>query len=168
MMLHGKHYKGINMNKIEIPYYQTLTPEHVVLDYNGTIAKDGQLKSDVKRLLPALCERYTVHVITADTFGSVKAQMEGFNVIVTVLQTDNHTAEKAAYIDVLGKRSCVAIGNGNNDMKMLTNAILGIAVIGDEGCATPTLLQSDISCTTIEDALMLLLNEKRLIATLRR
>ena len=156
------------MNKIEIPYYKTLTLTQVVLDYNGTIAKDGQLKEEVKDLLPALCEHYTVHVITADTFGSVKAQTEGFNVVVKVLQTDNHTAEKAAYVDGLGKEYCVAVGNGNNDMQMLENAMLGIAIIGDEGCATRTLLHSDISCSNIADVLALLLNEKRLIATLRR
>ena len=156
------------MKKIEIPYYKTLILEHVVLDYNGTIAKDGVLKEEVKTLLPELCETYTVHVITADTFGSVKAQMEGFDVVVKVLQTDNHTAEKAAYVDVLGKESCVAMGNGNNDASMLQNSILGIAIVGDEGCATPTLLQSDISCIEIADALALLLNEKRLIATLRK
>ena len=156
------------MKTIEIPYYKTLKLEHVVLDYNGTIAQDGQLKVEVKALLPRLCEEYTVHVITADTFGSVKVQMKNFHVTVTVLQTDNHTAEKAAYIDGLGKINSVAVGNGNNDSQMLKNAILGIAIIGDEGCATPTLLQSDITCHGIEDALMLLLNEKRLIATLRK
>jgi len=167
-MLQQDLHKAYLVKTIEIPYYKTLQLEHVVLDYNGTIAKDGQLKVEVKTLLPTLCEGYTVHVITADTFGSVKAQMEGFNVTVTVLQTDNHTAEKAAYIDRLGKINCVAIGNGNNDSNMLQNAILGIAIIGDEGCATPTLLQSDISCSCIEDALQLLVNEKRLIATLRK
>ena len=155
------------MKTIEIPYYKTLTLEHVVLDYNGTIAKDGVLKVEVKALLPELCENYTIHVITADTFGSVKAQMEGFDVVVKVLQTDDHTAEKAAYVDVLGKVHCVAVGNGNNDAHMLQNAILSIAVVGDEGCATPTLLQSNVSCKDIADALALLLNEKRLIATLR-
>jgi len=153
---------------IEIPYYKTLKLEHLVLDYNGTIAKDGKLKEEVKSLLPQLCKNYTVHVITADTFGSVKSQMEGFSVIVKVLQTDNHTAEKAAYIDTLHKDTCIALGNGNNDSQMLKNAILGIAIIGDEGCATTTLQQSDISCNCIEDALNLLLNEKRLIATLRK
>jgi len=167
-MLQQDLHKAYPVKTIEIPYYKTLQLEHVVLDYNGTIAKDGQLKVEVKTLLPRLCEEYTVHVITADTFGSVKAQMEGFNVTVTVLQTDNHTSEKAAYIDGLGKINCVAIGNGNNDSNMLQNAILGIAIIGNEGCATPTLLQSDISCSCIEDALMLLVNEKRLIATLRK
>ena len=167
-MLQQDLHKAYLVKTIEIPYYKTVKLEHVVLDYNGTIAKDGQLKVEVNTLLPTLCEAYTVHVITADTFGSVKAQMKNFNVTVTVLQTDNHTAEKAAYIDGLGKINSVAVGNGNNDSQMLQNAILGIAIIGDEGCATPTLLQSDISCSCIEDALNLLLNEKRLIATLRK
>ena len=156
------------MIKIEIPNYNTLELEHVVLDYNGTIAKDGQLKEEVKALLPQLCKAYTVHVITADTFGSVKSQMKGFSVVINVLKTDNHTAEKAEYIENLQKETCIAIGNGNNDKEMLKNAILGIAIIGDEGCATATLLQSDISCTSIDDALTLLVNKKRLIATLRR
>ena len=156
------------MIKIKIPNYNTLELKHVVLDYNGTIAKDGELKKEVKALLPQLCEAYTVHVITADTFGSVKSQMEGFSVVVNVLQTDDHTAEKAAYVKSLKKDTCIAIGNGNNDQEMLKNALLGIAVMGDEGCATATLLQSDISTTCIEDALALLVNEKRLIATLRR
>jgi len=156
------------MIKIEIPNYKTIELEHIVLDYNGTIAKDGQLKEEVKALLPQLCKRYTVHVITADTFGSVKAELQGFEVTVTVLTTDDHTQEKANYIEKLGKAESIAIGNGNNDSEMLKNAILGIAVLGDEGCATATLLQSDISSTSIEDALMLLLHEKRLVATLRK
>lgn len=156
------------MKQIEIPNCKTLTLKHLVLDYNGTIAKDGQLKEEVKALLSKLCKNYSVHVITADTFGSVKSQMENFTLTVKVLQTNNHTAEKAAYIDTLDKETSIAIGNGNNDSEMLKNAILGIAIIGDEGCATATLLQSDISCTNITDALELLLNEKRLIATLRK
>jgi P-type E1-E2 ATPase len=156
------------MQTIDIPYYQSLTLQHLVLDYNGTIALDGELKDTVKALLPKLSEHYTIHIITADTFGSVKAQMAGFHVIVRVLQTDNHTSEKAAYIDSLDKTLCIAVGNGNNDSQMLQNAMLGIAVVGDEGCATATLLKSNISCNNIEDALMLLLNKKRLIATLRK
>ena len=168
MILSTAHTKAFKMKNIEIPYYKSMTLEHLVLDYNGTIAKDGVLKDAVKKLLPKLCECYSVHVITADTFGSVKAQMNDFPVTVTVLHTDNHTAEKAAYVVGLNKTSCVAVGNGNNDSQMLNTASLGIAVMGDEGCATPTLLESDITCNSIEDALMLVLNDKRLIATLRR
>ncbi|MEJ2467468.1 MAG: haloacid dehalogenase [Campylobacterales bacterium] len=157
-----------NVTKITVPHYGSLTLSHVVLDYNGTLAKDGTLLPAAKALLTLLCERYRVHVITSDTFGTVQKALEGFDVTVKVLQSDDHTGEKARYVKTLAAEHCAAVGNGNNDAKMLETAALGIALIGDEGCATKTLLSSDIVCKQIEEALGLLLNEKRLIATLRR
>jgi soluble P-type ATPase len=153
---------------IDIPYHKTLTLKHVVLDYNGTIAKDGVLIKEIEPLLFALDQHYRVHVITSDTFGTVKAQLSGFNILVKVLQSNNHTDEKSLYLDTLSAENCIAIGNGSNDMAMLQNAALGIALIGDEGCSTQTMLASDVVCTNIMDALELLLNPKRLVATLRR
>jgi soluble P-type ATPase len=50
---------------------------------------------------------------------------------------------------------------------MVKEAALGIAVIEKEGAAVETLLAADIVCGNILDALELLLNPKRLIATLR-
>ncbi len=154
--------------QITIPHYKTVAIRHIVLDYNGTLAEDGVLKDEAKVLLPELTKRYSVHVITSDTFGSVQAELADFDTRVKVLQSDDHTGEKEAYIDELGSTYCVAVGNGNNDGAMLKKAELGIALIGDEGCNTQTLLNSDIVCNSIKDALNLLLNEKRLIATLRK
>lgn len=153
---------------IAIPHYKTVVLRHIVLDYNGTLAEDGELKEEAKLLLNDLVLQYEVHVITSDTFGSVKEQLDSFDVSIRVLTSDDHTAEKAAYIEELGSEYCVAVGNGNNDGAMLKKALLGIALIGDEGCSTQTLLNSDIVCSSINDALKLLLNEKRLIATLRK
>ncbi|MBN2896856.1 MAG: haloacid dehalogenase [Campylobacterales bacterium] len=156
------------MKNITIPYFATLNLEHIVLDYNGTIAKDGLLLDSIKPLLALLAAHYRLHVITADTFGSVHAQLEGIELNVVVLQSTDHSAEKADFIRTLGAESCAAIGNGNNDAQMLHTAALGIAVLGSEGCATATLLQSDLTCKHISEALELFLHEKRLIATLRR
>jgi len=153
---------------ITIPNYRTLQLEHLVLDYNGTIAEDGILLDEVKALLPALCERYRVHVITADTFGSVAAQLEGFDVQITVLKSSDHTFEKAQYIGKLNAQHCAAVGNGSNDARMLKDARLAIAVLGPEGCSLQALSAADIACKNIGEALGLLLNEKRLVATLRR
>ncbi len=158
----------MNQTQIKINNYGNLNLKHIVLDYNGTIAKDGILKEDVKKLLPSLSKIYTLHVITADTFGSVHKQVDGFDINVKVLTSENHTLEKAQYIDSLNSANCAAIGNGNNDIEMLQSAKLAIALVGDEGCATKTLLQSDIVCKNIKDALELFLNTKRLIATLRK
>ena len=154
-------------NTIEIPNYKTLTLTEIVLDYNGTIAKDGILKEELKTLLPKLTKIYRVHVITADTFGSVKKELDAFDVHVKVLDTNNHTEEKANYISSLNAVNCVALGNGANDKLMLKNAEIGIAILGDEGCNSATLMMSDIVCKNISDALELFLNSKRLIATLR-
>jgi len=156
------------MKKINIQNYKKLSISNIVLDYNGTIAKDGILKKSVKKLLPLLAKQYNLHVITADTFGSVHKQLHNFDVKIKVLKSKYHTLEKAQYIKKLGKKNCVAIGNGNNDYLMLKKARVSIAIIGDEGCATITINSSDIVCTSIEGALELFLNTKRLIATLRK
>ena len=153
---------------IEIPHYRTLELKHLVLDYNGTLAKDGILIKEAKPLLHVLAAHYTIHVITSDTFGTVQAQLEGLDITVKVLQSDDHTEEKSDYIHRLGAAQCIAVGNGNNDRLMLQNAALGIALVGNEGCSTRTLTSSDIVCTSINDALELTLSPKRMIATLRQ
>ena len=155
-------------NSITIPNYKTVTICHIVLDYNGTLAKDGFLKEEAKALLEKLSENYAVHVITADTFGSVDTQVSAYNVTVKVISSSDHTQEKSDYVEILSAESCIAVGNGNNDQLMLKNAAIGIALMGDEGCSTKTMLASDLVCKSIEDALGLCLNTKRLIATLRQ
>ncbi len=156
------------MKIIDIPNYGKLEIKHIVLDYNGTLASSGKVLKDTKEALRKLCKEYKVYVITADTFGSVKDELEEFDLEVIVLKSNNHTQEKADFVNSLNAKNTVAIGNGNNDTLMLQNALLSIAIIGDEGCFTKTLLASDIVCKDILDAIDILLNNKKLIATLRR
>jgi soluble P-type ATPase len=153
---------------LEIPNFNSLTIEHIVCDYNGTIAKDGKVLPEIKALFDQLCERYTLHVITADTFGSVKAQLEGYGAQIKILSSSDHTAEKADFVHELGADSCIAIGNGNNDALMLKTAAIGIVLLGGEGCSKDALLNADMVCKSIDEALGLALETKRLIATLRR
>jgi len=153
---------------IDIPNYKTLTITHIVCDYNGTIATDGSVHSTIKALFEKLSQNYKIHVITADTFGSVHKELENYPVIIKVLNSNNHTQEKADYITSLGASESVAIGNGNNDAAMLKEASIGIVLLGDEGCSSSILISADLICKSIENALELFLYPKRLIATLRR
>ena len=153
---------------IEIPNFKKLDIAHVVCDYNGTIAKDGIVLPEIKVLFEQLSRKYTLHVITADTFGSVTSQLQGYGAQIKILSSTDHTAEKADFISGLGDESCIAIGNGNNDAQMLQRAAVGIALMGDEGCSKDTLFNADIICKSIGEALSLVLEPKRLIATLRR
>jgi soluble P-type ATPase len=156
------------MQTITIPNYADLQIEHVVLDYNGTLASGGILSEKTRRCLKELTGLYHVYVITADTFGTVKQELEVFDLEVIILSSSDHTSEKSQLIERLGAVQTAAMGNGNNDRLMLERAALSVALMGSEGCAVETMHAADILCGSIVDAMELLIYPKRLVATLRR
>ena len=155
------------MLKIDIPGQGVLNLEHLVLDYNGTLAKDGLLLPLMAQYIKDLAKALTIYIITADTFGSVKKQCQGLPAGVIILKSADHTKEKGAFIKSLTGQAA-AFGNGANDCQMLSNAALGVLVMGPEGCAAQAMLCCDVLVTKIDDAFALLLNPGRLTATLRR
>ena len=155
------------MISIDIPGFGPLRLAHLVSDYNGTLAVDGKLLPGVAELLQQLSASVQIHVITADTFGLARAQLEGLPLNLHITPLEGQAQAKQDYVKGLGVQSVVAIGNGRNDRLMLYTAGLGIALIQREGGAVQTLTSADIVCTSVLDALELLLNPKRLTATLR-
>jgi soluble P-type ATPase len=155
------------MIQISIPGFRDLRLEHLVLDYNGTLARDGEDLPGVKQSLEALAEGLQIHVVTADTFGKAAARLEGWPCRLAVLPTDAQDVAKRNYVERLGPEHTVAIGNGRNDRLMLKKAVLGIALIQQEGAAAETIAAADVVCDGIIAALELLTNPLRLTATLR-
>jgi len=155
------------MLEVNIPGYRTLALSFLVLDYNGTIACDGRLMTGVKERLEELSKSLSIHILTADTFGSVQKEMTGIPCDVVVIGKENQTQAKADYVRQLGLQKTVSVGNGRNDALMLKEAVLGIAVIQEEGASVETLVAADIATRSILDALDLLLHPLRLTATLR-
>lgn len=155
------------MIDIDIPGFKHLKIHHLVLDYNGTLAIDGLLLDGVARRLRTFSQKIQVHIITADTFGLVKAQIEDLPVKVTILPSEGLIEAKRDYVFKLGLESVVAIGNGRNDSAMLKDAALGIAVVQREGAAVETLLSADLVVSHILDALDFLNQPNRLVASLR-
>ena len=76
------------MIEIDVPGYRCLRLSHLVLDYNGTLAVDGELLPGVARVLNRLAVDLKVHVVTADTFGKVHKGMEGVSCEVSILPND--------------------------------------------------------------------------------
>ena len=150
-----------------IPGGRTLQLAHLVLDYNGTIALDGRLLDGVAERLGRLAEFLEIHVLTADTHGTVKEKVRGFPCRLAVIGPDAQDQAKLAYIERLDSRLVAAIGNGRNDWLMLERAALGIAVVGGEGASSRALMAADLVCTGITDGLDVLLLPRRLQATLR-
>ncbi|MBM4310400.1 MAG: ATPase P [Deltaproteobacteria bacterium] len=155
------------MINLEIPGCEPLAIEHLVLDYNGTLALDGRLLPGVAQCLQTLSARLAIHVLTADTFGSCASELQALPLTLSVVPSTQQDEHKKNYVEVLGSHACVCIGNGRNDCLMLECAAVGIAVIQQECAAAVALRCADIIAPDILSALGLLQNPLRLAATLR-
>jgi len=155
------------MISIDIPDFGPLELHHLVSDYNGTLALDGFLHAGVAERIRALAKVLAIHVVTADTFGVVREQLAGLPVTLTIIPAENQAFAKLKYVEQLGAKQVVAVGNGRNDRKMFAAAALAIALIQEEGLAAATLFEADLVTTSVTDALDLLDNPDRIKATLR-
>jgi soluble P-type ATPase len=155
------------MLEISIPGGQTLRLSQLLLDYNGTLAADGSLLPGVAERLQSLAQHLQIHVVTADTFGSVRDQVAHLPVQLAVIPPQDQAQAKADFLDTLWPEDAVAIGNGRNDELMLKKAALGIALVQTEGAAASALRAADVVTPGIIEALDLLLHPDRLRATLR-
>ncbi len=153
--------------KIDIPGKGELVIDHLLLDYNGTLAIDGKIPDRVKEKINGLADLVAVHVITADTFGGVEKALADVKCTVTVIPKENQAQAKLDYLKKLGPATTLCAGNGANDRLMLKEAALGIAVLLEEGLAVPALEVADILVTQILDVFSYLEKPDRLRACLR-
>lgn len=156
------------MKQFDIPGGNTIEIRHILLDYNGTIAIDGSPIPGVLEKIDQLKDAFHFHVITADTFGSVKTALKGTACSVVTIGNKDQARAKADYLEELGPEVTMACGNGVNDEFMLREAVLGVAVLQDEGLAVRTLMAADILIRDILDLFGFLEHPGRLIACLRR
>lgn len=154
------------MINIQLPGREELILHHLILDYNGTIAEDGNIIESIRPRLDALSRDLSIYVITADTHGTAAKKCDGLPLQVLTFPTTEVGKIKAEEAQKLGG-GVITIGNGFNDIQMSDVADLSICVIGREGCCGALLMHTDVVVTSIEDALDLLLIPGRLRATLR-
>jgi soluble P-type ATPase len=152
---------------INIPGFKHLELAHLVLDYNGTLAVDGILLPGVRERLQGLAADVHIHVVTADTFGEVRATVADLPCTLHILPRQSQAEAKRDYVRGLDAAGTVCIGNGRNDRLMLAEAALGIAVILGEGASGACIAAADVICRDINEALDLLRHPLRLTATLR-
>ncbi len=152
------------MIRIDIPNRGTIELQHAVFDVNGTLAIDGVPIPGVIDRLKALAAQLSIHALTAGTHGNLETLEKAFGFPPQIISTGE---EKAHFVQELGPSSVIAIGNGANDALMLQLAAIGIAVLATEGVAISALQAADVLVTSPLDAIGLILNPKRLVATLR-
>jgi soluble P-type ATPase len=152
---------------LDVPGFARLELKHLVLDFNGTLAVDGRMIDGVGAMLAQLAPNLDLHVLTADTFGSVKREFASLQCKINRISPAEQDTAKRDYVRTLGPQGCVAIGNGRNDALMVREAMVGIALLQEEGLASACMMSADILCRSIQDALGLLVRPRRLMATLR-
>lgn len=165
IILYTVRKAACTMIEIHIPGRDTLRIDHLVLDFNGTIAADGKLIEGVQERLQALLPLVDIHVLTADTYGTAQAQCGLIGLTVETFPRDGAAKYKKAAVERLS--GVCAIGNGYNDVPMFDRAELAVAVVEREGMCASLLLHADVLVNSITDALELLLKPDRLRATLR-
>jgi len=155
------------MLTIDIPGFKVLRIEHVVLDFNGTLAVDGRMLWGVKGRLVRLARSLKLHIVTGDTFGTASAAVAGVPCTLVALPRTRQDRAKLAYVRKLGPARTLCIGNGRNDRLMLKAAAIGIAVLQEEGAASGALAAADLMMPDIAAALDALRSPLRLVASLR-
>jgi P-type E1-E2 ATPase len=156
------------MIEFNIPGRDVIQLDHLVCDVNGTIAMDGRLIEGVSKALFALRDRLTIHMLTADTLGRQDAVDRELGFKAMRIPAGDEAEAKAAHVRDLNGERVVAIGQGANDAEMLKQAAIGVCLLSPEGLAVETLMAADVVAKDITDALALLENPMRLVATLRR
>lgn len=137
---------------IEIPGREPLRIDHVVLDYNGTVAADGMLLEGVGERINRLKEQVCVYVLTADTYGTVTRQCEPLGVTVRTFPREGAAGCKEEIVKGLeGGVAC--LGNGFNDIQMFDAAQLSIAVLEQEGMCAALLGHASVLVNSIQDGL---------------
>lgn len=121
-----------------------LSIEALLLDLNGTLARDGILLAGVAELVRLLATHVDVLVASGDTFGSAGEIADEFGLQREELGPTSQAEQKLALVERLGAHRTAVIGNGRNDALALARAALGICVIGPEGCAAEAVSASDV------------------------
>ena len=155
------------MFTLDIPGFGPVKLEHLVSDFTGTLSVDERLVPGVKERLNRIAGLLKVHILTADTFGKARGALRGITCEIHILEGKRHDIQKREYVDMLGAKKVIALGNGKNDRSMLKAARIGVAVCMKEGCATEAITSADILVLSPVDAFDLLLEPKGCKATLR-
>lgn len=155
------------MIAIDIPGFDRLQIDYLVMGYNGTLAVEGALIDGVAERIRELSAHVQIHVLTADTYASATRHLRGLPIWFATVPPSNQAQAKLAYIRKLGSGACVAIGNGRNDRLMLEDAALSIAMIQREGGAVDAIQAAHLAMVSINATLDLFLYPERLVATLQ-
>lgn len=92
------------MFELHVPGFGFIQLEHLVSDFTGTLSVDGKLLPGVRERLNEISKFLKIHILTADTFGKARQEVEGINCELHILTGDDHDLQKEEYVKNLELR----------------------------------------------------------------
>ena len=156
------------MISIERPGQSNLEIEFILVDFDGTLASDRRVHPKAKDKINLLSKRSKIYILTKEEKESAEEILKRVKAETIYLKEGEASQQKLDLLRQLGATRTVAIGNGVDDVPMIEEAGLGIAVMGKEGTSSETMKKADLVFMNILDALDFLLKPLRQRATLGR
>ena len=156
------------MISIEKPGQSNLEIEFILVDFDGTLASDRRVHPKAKDKINLLSKRSKIYILTKEEKESAEEILKRVKAETIYLKEGEASQQKLDLLRQLGAARTVAIGNGVDDVPMIEEAGLGIAVMGKEGTSSETMKKADLVFMNILDALDFLLKPLRQRATLGR
>ncbi|MBM4349592.1 MAG: HAD family hydrolase [Deltaproteobacteria bacterium] len=151
---------------IQRPGQPPIDIEHLLIDYEGTLASDGRVHPKAKDKINLLAKRISVYILTKGEREKIEEHLRKLKAEILFFMEGEASGEKLDLLRRLGPEKTVAIGNGVDDAPMLEEAGFSICVIGREGASGETLKRADMVVTDILSGLDFLLKPLRQKATL--
>jgi len=148
------------------PGLAPLEIDFILLDFDGTLARDGRIHPKAKDKINLLAKRTQIYVLTKEEKEKVEEALRKVNAQIVHLTEGESSQGKLDWLRRLGQGRTVAIGNGVDDALMIEEAGLGICVLSKEGTGASTLEKADLVFPDILDALDFLVKPLRQKATL--
>jgi len=149
-----------------IPGQGELELKTIILDLNGTISVAGNVVEGVKERIGQLkTAGFSLVLFTGNTRNDADQLSDDLGIEWKLAKSDEDKRDLALGLE---PDRCVSIGNGLIDLELMKVVKLSIVTLQAEGVHVQTLLNSDVVVSSINDALDLLIDPQRLIATLRR
>jgi soluble P-type ATPase len=156
------------MITLEMPGREPLLIEHILIDFEGTLAVDRRVDPKAKDKMNLLSRRTKLYVLAQGQDQVPEEVLKKVKAEIVHLKEGEGSQGKLDLLNELGPQRTVAIGNGLDDVAMVENAGLGICVISKEGTASEMVEKADLVVANILDALDFLLKPIRQQATLSR
>ncbi len=154
------------MISIQRPGQEPIEIDHILIDFEGTLASDGRVHPKAKDKINLLSKRTKIYILIKGEQEKVKETLRRVKAELFFAKEDDSSLQKLDLLLNLGPPRTAVIGNGIDDFRMMEEAGLSMVVIGKEGTSGKLIQRADLIFTNIIDALDFLLKPLRQKATL--